>query len=240
MRLAAPIARATCVAARRPGRSPSPPGRIVAGAVGAGSGRPEPRGSGAWWSSSAWWSWLPSSCRCRGGLRPARARPPPSTPASKSDASSGLPPPVSIEAARQSLLFPANDRSRAGATCERALTNGRPATPDPCSGRLPAVDLEGKRVLLSGATGGLGRAIAEALAGRGREAGAQLAQAGRAAGAGPLAAGRRPPAQGDRRRPRQAGGGREAGPRRRGPRRAGRERRPARAPGRSSRQPKPS
>jgi NAD(P)-dependent dehydrogenase (short-subunit alcohol dehydrogenase family) len=32
---------------------------------------------------------------------------------------------------------------------------------------LLAVDLEGKRVLLSGATGGLGRAIAEELAGHG-------------------------------------------------------------------------
>ena len=44
--------------------------------------------------------------------------------------------------------------------CERALINQ-------ASARLQAMELEGKRLLLSGATGGLGRAIAEALAGEG-------------------------------------------------------------------------
>lgn len=47
--------------------------------------------------------------------------------------------------------------------CERALTIGRPDQSD----RLDSMDLRGKRLLLSGATGGLGRAIADELAAQG-------------------------------------------------------------------------
>ena len=92
----------------------------------------------------------------------------------------------------------------------------------------PGMELAGRKALLTGATGGLGRAIAKALAGRGRDPGAQRPQGRGAGGAGRGAARRRPP--GPARRPGRARRGREArrgGRRRRRPRR---QRRPARRP----------
>ena len=81
-------------------------------------------------------------------------------------------------------------------------------------------------MLLTGATGGLGRAIASALAERGATAGAELPQAGRARAARGRAARRWAPHGGQRSRRRGSGGG--AGGRGRRCRRLRRQRRAAR------------